>query len=126
MIALNMTSYYYYFFRNCDQKNFHVFYDFLEAANADKVLSQYHLEENHRYRYLAGDDSDEQNDTKSHVKNFNKLLACMKDTLEFTDAQLNTIWRTLAAILNIGELTVSDEEDGETKLDDNELVTKSK
>lgn len=49
----------------------------------------------------------------------------MKDTLEFTDTQLNTIWRILAAIINIGELSVSDEDDGETKIDDNELVTKS-
>ncbi|VVC25287.1 Hypothetical protein CINCED_3A022449 [Cinara cedri] len=106
------------------QKNFHVFYDFVEAASSDKVLSQYHLIEDHRYRYLVGDDMDERKQSGSNVRNFHKLLACMKDTLEFTDSQLNTIWRILAAILNAGELTVSAEEDSETKIDDNELITK--
>lgn len=50
----------------------------------------------------------------------------MKDTLEFTENQLNTIWRILAAILNIGELSVSDDDNGEAKIDDNELINKSK
>jgi len=98
----------------------------METANADNVLKQYYLTEDHRYRYLVGDDSDGFKGSKSNVKNFNKLLTCMKDTLEFTDDQLNMIWRILAAILNIGELNVSDEEDGETKFKDNELVSKSK
>lgn len=68
---------------------------------------------------------DERRQTKSNVKNFNKLLVCMKDSLEFTDSQLNSIWRILAAILNIGELKVFDEDGGDTKFDDNVLVTKS-
>ncbi|CAI6355450.1 unnamed protein product [Macrosiphum euphorbiae] len=108
------------------QKNFHVFYDFLEAAKADHVFKQYHLEEDHRYRYLVGDGSDERfrYQPKSNVKNFNKLLTCMKDTLEFTDEQLNTTWHILAAILNLGELSVSDDDDAETKIESAELLTK--
>jgi len=93
------------------------------------MLDQYHLNGNKRYRYLTGDNFEERTHTKSNVNNFNKLLACMKDTLEFTDGQLNTIWRVLAAILNIGELSVSDGDDddgdGETKFEDVELVAKS-
>lgn len=115
-----------FFFRNSGQKNFHVFYDFLEAATADQVLKQYHLVEGKRYRYLVGDDSDERKKPKTNVKNFNKLLSCMKDTLEFTDDQLNTVWRILAVILNIGELTVSGDEEGEVKIEDNELIGNSK
>lgn len=107
------------------QKNFHVFYDFAEAASADQMLNQYHLIEDHRYRYLVGDELDERKQSVSNVKNFHKLLVCMKDTLEFTDSQLNTIWRILAAILNVGELTISDEGDGDTKIEDCELITKS-
>lgn len=116
------------FFRCSGQKNFHVFYDFLEAAKADHVFKQYHLEEDHRYRYLVGDGSDERfrHQPKSNVKNFNKLLTCMKDTLEFADEQLNTTWHILAAILNLGELSVSDDDDGETKIESSELLTKSK
>lgn len=102
-----------------------MFYDFLGAANADQMLDQYHLSENKRYRYLADDTYDEQKQPKSYVRNFNKLLACMKDTLEFTDSQLNTIWRVLAAILNIGELSFSEDDDGETKFENVELITKS-
>jgi len=115
-------------FRINGQKNFHVFYDFFEAAKADRVFKQYHLEEDHKYRYLVGDGSDERFrfQPKSNVKNFNKLLTCMKDTLEFTDEQLNTTWNILAVILNLGELSVSDDEDGETKIESVELVTKSK
>uniref|UniRef100_A0A2S2R2K6 Neither inactivation nor afterpotential protein C n=1 Tax=Sipha flava TaxID=143950 RepID=A0A2S2R2K6_9HEMI len=104
------------------QKNFHVFYDFLDAASADGVLQQYKLDDNQRYRYLTADDADEQRkQTMSNVKNFNKLLVCMKDTLEFTDGQLNTIWHILAAILNVGELSVSDEE-GETTIEDTDRI----
>lgn len=116
------------FFRLNGQKNFHIFYDFLEAAKADHVIKQYHLEENHRYRYLVGDGSDEQFrfQPTSNVKNFNKLLTCMRDTLEFSDEQLNTTWHILAAILNLGELSVSDDEDGEIKIESVELITKSK
>lgn len=118
----------FFFFRSSGQKNFHVFYDFLEAAKADHVLKQYHLEEGHRYRYLVGDGSDERfrHQPNSNVKNFNKLLTCMKETLEFTDEQLNTTWRILAAILNLGELCVSDDDDGETKIENVELLAKSK
>lgn len=112
-------------YRNSGQKNFHVFYDFLDAATADQVLERYHLEEGRRYRYLLGDDSDDRVQSKTNVKNFNKLLACMKDTLEFTDEHLNTVWRVLAAILNVGELSVFEEDDGEAKIEDNGLVTKS-
>jgi myosin heavy subunit len=50
----------------------------------------------------------------------------MRDTLEFSDEQLNTTWRILAAILNLGELSVSDDEDGEIKIESVELITKSK
>lgn len=112
------------FRRNSGQKNFHVFYDFVEAAGADRVLDRYKLDENQRYRYLAADGADERKQTKSNVKNFNKLLTCMKDTLEFTDGQLNSIWRVLAAILNAGELGVSDEE-GETTIEDTDRIAKS-
>lgn len=100
----------------------------MEAAKADHVIKQYHLEEDCRYRYLVGDVSDEKfrYQSTSNVKNFNKLLICMKDTLEFTDEQLNTTWNILAAILNLGELSVSDDDDGEVKIESAELITKSK
>lgn len=78
------------------------------------------------YRYLVDDESGEQISNKSNVRNFKKLLSCLKDILEFTDGQMNTIWRILAAVLNIGELRFSDEDDGETKADDVELIAKSK
>ncbi|CAH1732570.1 unnamed protein product [Aphis gossypii] len=112
--------------KNCGQKNFHIFYDFFEAAKADHVINQYHLEEDCRYRYLVGDGSEEQfrYQPTSNVKNFNKLLTCMKDTLEFTDEQLNTTWNILAAILNLGELSVSDDDDSEVKIESAELITK--
>lgn len=123
---IKLEEFKYCFFRNSGQKNFHVFYDFLEAATADQVLKQYHLVEGKRYRYLVGDDLDERKKPKTNVKNFNKLLSCMKDSLEFTDDQLNTVWRILAVILNIGELTVSGDEEGEVKIEDNELIGNSK
>lgn len=47
----------------------------------------------------------------------------MKDTLEFSDDQLNTAWRVLAAVLNAGELRVTDQkQDGETSFEDPGLV----
>lgn len=98
-----------------------MFYDFLEAAGADRVLEQYRLDEDRRrYRYLAAVDGDGDDNVadgrrtgrESHAKNFNKLLACMRDALEFTDEQLSTVWRVLAAILNVGELRVDDDGGG--------------
>lgn len=113
--------------RSDGQKNFHIFYDFLEAAISDQMLVQYGLDDRRRYRYLDGNDADDRKQcSKSNLKNFNKLLTCMKDVLEFTDSQLNTVWRVLAAILNIGELTIFEDEDGETKIKDIETITKSK
>lgn len=92
------------------------------------MLEQYGLDERRCYRYLAESNNadDRKQNSLSNFKNFKKLLTCMKDVLEFTDGQLNTVWRVLAAILNIGELSIFEDENGETTINDIETITKSK
>ncbi|XP_050438811.1 neither inactivation nor afterpotential protein C isoform X2 [Adelges cooleyi] len=109
--------------KNSDHQSFHVFYDFLAAAKSDGVLEQYHLVDGYQYRYLMRGEELIDDGQSARVTNFNKLLSCLKDTLEFTDDQVNTIWRVLAAILNLGEiLVIKGDEDGETKIENDDLV----
>ncbi|XP_050526951.1 neither inactivation nor afterpotential protein C [Daktulosphaira vitifoliae] len=109
--------------RNEDQQNFHIFYDFLAAAKLDEMLEKYHLDKSCKYRYLSSNKESIVYGQGAKVSNFNKLLVCLKDALEFTDDQVNTLWRVLAAILNLGELKIiKDEDDGEVKIENSDLI----
>ncbi|XP_055637431.1 neither inactivation nor afterpotential protein C [Toxorhynchites rutilus septentrionalis] len=114
---------------NMNQSNFHIFYYFYDMMEAEGRLRAYSLERGRNYRYLripessAGDKLKYcRNDVPGNVqafKEFEQLLLA----LEFSPEILETVYRTLAAILMLGEVRFRDT-DGVTELDG--LVVPSK
>ncbi|XP_068150663.1 unconventional myosin ID [Drosophila tropicalis] len=89
------------------ERNFHSFYQLLRGAN-DNELRQYDLQkETGKYHYLNQGSMDiltEKSDYKGTCNAFK--------TLGFTADEVHTIWRTIAAILHLGNVefqTIEDE-----------------
>ncbi|XP_052892100.1 neither inactivation nor afterpotential protein C [Anopheles moucheti] len=114
---------------NMNQSNFHIFYYFYDTMDAEERLLDFSLEGGRNYRYLRISEamsSDKlkycRDDIAGNVKAFKEfeeqLLA-----LELSQDILETIYRTLAAILLLGEVRFK-ETDGVTELEDFEVITK--
>ncbi|EDW52457.1 GM11630 [Drosophila sechellia] len=89
------------------ERNFHSFYQLLRGAN-DNELRQYELQkETGKYHYLNQGSMDiltEKSDYKGTCNAFK--------TLGFTTDEVQTIWRTIAAVLHLGNVefqTIEDE-----------------
>uniref|UniRef100_A0A182QQM6 non-specific serine/threonine protein kinase n=1 Tax=Anopheles farauti TaxID=69004 RepID=A0A182QQM6_9DIPT len=114
---------------NMNQSNFHIFYYFYDTMDAEERLLDFSLEGGRNYRYLRISDamsSDKlkycRDDIAGNVKAFKEfeeqLLA-----LEISQDILETIYRTLAAILLLGEVRFKETE-GMTELENFEVIGK--
>ncbi|XP_318814.5 neither inactivation nor afterpotential protein C [Anopheles gambiae] len=114
---------------NMNQSNFHIFYYFYDTMDAEERLLDFSLEGGRNYRYLRisdGMSSDKlkycRDDIVGNVRAFKEfeeqLLA-----LEISQDILETIYRTLAAILLLGEVRFK-ETDGMTELESFEVISK--
>uniref|UniRef100_A0A182NBP7 non-specific serine/threonine protein kinase n=1 Tax=Anopheles dirus TaxID=7168 RepID=A0A182NBP7_9DIPT len=114
---------------NMNQSNFHIFYYFYDTMDAEERLLDFSLEGGRNYRYLRISDatsSDKlkycRDDIAGNVKAFKEfeeqLLA-----LEISQDILETIYRTLAAILLLGEVRFK-EADGVTELENFDVIGK--
>lgn len=100
---------------------FYYFYDGLEASGN---LRQYLLPQGRRMRYLRVYDSDSmsgrrrsfkvRNDPTGNAKKFEHVKECLK-ALELEE-HCETIWRILAAILNLGDVRFIDTGNGEAEV----------
>ncbi|XP_053672779.1 neither inactivation nor afterpotential protein C [Anopheles nili] len=114
---------------NMNQSNFHIFYYFYDTMDAEERLLDFSLDSGRNYRYLRISEemsSDKlkycRDDIQGNVKAFKEfeeqLLA-----LEISQDILDTIYRTLAAILILGEVRFK-ESDGMTELENLEVISK--
>ncbi|XP_058062557.1 neither inactivation nor afterpotential protein C [Anopheles bellator] len=114
---------------NMNHSNFHIFYYFYDTMDAEERLKDFSLEPGRNYRYLRiaeAMSSDKlkycRDDVEGNVRSFKEfeqqLLA-----LELSQNILDTIYRTLAAILILGEIRFRESE-GVTELEDFEVVGK--
>lgn len=118
-------------FLSRDQSNFHFFYYFYDAMEANNRLQEFDLDAGRNYRYLripsnppAGfeytRDTPEKNSTKFHDV-VNALL-----DLDFEKEQLQSVYQIMAAILLLGEIQYKAGEDAKARavIDNPDVVAK--
>ncbi|XP_058452551.1 neither inactivation nor afterpotential protein C [Malaya genurostris] len=99
---------------NMNLSNFHIFYYFYDAMEADGRLGEFSLKRGRHYRYLRIPESSSgsklkycRDNVKGNIrafKEFEQLLI----SLEFSPESLETMNKTLAAILLLGEVRFRD------------------
>ncbi|XP_076658174.1 STKc_myosinIII_N_like and MYSc_Myo21 domain-containing protein ninaC isoform X2 [Halictus rubicundus] len=116
--------------RDRNQSNFHVFYYFYDGLDSISKLSQYHLPPGRRARYLRISDKGTErkrsfkvrNDPRGNVVKFDEL----KENLRILEMEeyCETIWKTLAAILSLGEIRFVEGNNGEAEMDNSEPASR--
>lgn len=92
-------------------------------------LNKYSLDSERTYRYfrITSDDnpnlSEPRNNSEKNIRNFKTLIEHLK-AYDFTDGKLETIYKTLAAILNIGEIRFKDNNENKAEIENKEVCTK--
>ncbi|XP_011500567.1 PREDICTED: neither inactivation nor afterpotential protein C [Ceratosolen solmsi marchali] len=110
--------------RDRNQSNFHIFYYFYDGLEAAGNLRQYLLPQGRRMRYLRVYESESisgrkrsfkvRNDPYGNARKFEHVKECLK-ALELEE-HCETIWRTLAAILNLGDVRFIEGNGGEAEV----------
>lgn len=89
------------------ERSFHVFYQLLAGYGASALRSELYLESDPaRYKYLARS-TNTKVPTINDSDDFKEVQRAMK-TLNFSDAQQKQVWRTVAAVLHLGNLTFNE------------------
>lgn len=109
-----------------NQSNFHVFYYFYDGLDSTSKLKQYHIPPGRRARYLRISDKGTErkrsfkvrNDPRGNVVKFGEL----KEHLQILEMEeyCETIWKTLAAVLMLGEIRFVEGNDGDAEMDNGE------
>ncbi|RXG59092.1 Myosin-IIIa [Armadillidium vulgare] len=86
------------------EQNFHVFYYLHDGLEADDRLSRYFLDttKRERHKYLSGANWNKYK-SEENVVQFRKVVEGFK-SLGFRDDELDSIYRILAAIINLGDV----------------------
>ncbi|CAD6208851.1 GSCOCG00010680001-RA-CDS [Cotesia congregata] len=104
-------------FQSNGESNFHIFYYIIQGLNAQEKLSEYHLSSQNLYKYLTCNENVE-NAQLIFVDKFNQINKSFK-VIGFHEDQVNTVYRVLAVILNLGNIEFK-EQDSEDNNDDND------
>ncbi|KAL1381098.1 hypothetical protein pipiens_013709 [Culex pipiens pipiens] len=114
---------------NMNQSNFHIFYYFYDAMEAEQRLRDFSLERGRNYRYLRIPESTAgtklkyvRDDVQGNVTAFHDFEQLLLG-LEISPELVETFYRTLASVLLLGEVRFRDN-DGVTELEDYEVVGK--
>ncbi|XP_047481319.1 myosin-IIIb-like isoform X4 [Penaeus chinensis] len=86
------------------EQNFHIFYYLYDGLEAENKLMQYSLDKSKRdkHRYLAGAAWSKEK-SEAAVQQFNKVVEGFT-SLGFRDDELDSVYRILAAIINLGDV----------------------
>ncbi|KAK7063234.1 Myosin-IIIa, partial [Halocaridina rubra] len=86
------------------EQNFHIFYYLHDGLEDENKLMQYCLDKNKRdkHRYLAGGNWSKSG-SENNVQQFNKVVEGLK-SLGFKDDELDSVYRILAAVINLGDV----------------------
>ncbi|KAG7201550.1 hypothetical protein KM043_004299 [Ampulex compressa] len=116
--------------RDRNQSNFHIFYYFYDGFEASGKLRKYCLPTGRRLRYLRISDKGGErkrsfkvrNDPRGNTAKFEDLQESLKmmDMEEYCE----TIWKTLAAILILGEIRFVEGANCEADMDNNEAANR--
>ena len=111
-----------------EERNFHIFYYLYDGLEADGRLDEFFLSTELRksHRYLA----DNADTSQTHIDKFQQLKAGFK-VLGFQEAEVDTVYSVLAAILHLGdiefvEILSEDNTDNKSAVVDNEPVLRGK
>ncbi|XP_062548294.1 neither inactivation nor afterpotential protein C [Armigeres subalbatus] len=114
---------------NMNQSNFHIFYYFYDTMDAEGRLRDFSLEHGRHYRYLRIPEPNGgsklrycRDDVTGNIQAFKEYEQLLRE-LELTPQLLETVYRTLAAILLLGEVRFRDNA-GVTELEDTEVASK--
>ncbi|XP_068244393.1 neither inactivation nor afterpotential protein C isoform X2 [Palaemon carinicauda] len=83
--------------------NFHMFYYLYDGLSQSSRLARYGLKLGRKYHYLAKHPFDNE---VTNAQKFNKVEEAFKE-IGFTDRELHTVYLVLAAILNIGNISIT-------------------
>ncbi|XP_033328921.2 STKc_myosinIII_N_like and MYSc_Myo21 domain-containing protein ninaC isoform X1 [Megalopta genalis] len=116
--------------RDRNQSNFHMFYYFYDGLDAINKLGLYNLSPGRRARYLRTSDKGTErkrsfkvrNDPRGNVVKFEEIKEHLR-VLEMEE-YCETIWKTLAAILLLGEIRFVEGNNGEAEMDNHEPAFK--
>ncbi|XP_054282333.1 neither inactivation nor afterpotential protein C isoform X3 [Macrosteles quadrilineatus] len=111
--------------------NFHIFYYLYDYLESEGTLDQFSLDGGRNYRYLgtAGSENDSKvpfgprEEPHRNPKKFKDFEKCLID-LEFDQYQRERIYKTVAAILLLGEVKFEKAEDGKAGLANTEVANK--
>uniref|UniRef100_A0A1B6C2U7 Protein kinase domain-containing protein n=1 Tax=Clastoptera arizonana TaxID=38151 RepID=A0A1B6C2U7_9HEMI len=111
--------------------NFHIFYYFYDALEAAGKLDKYLLESGRNYNYLRTSGNQDskapygpRENPSGNIKMFKKIEESLT-ALEFDEEQQGVIWRTLAAILLLGDVEFQDQEDGLAGIKNTDIANKA-
>ncbi|GJQ69847.1 putative myosin [Trypoxylus dichotomus] len=80
--------------------NFHIFYYIHDGLIRTGAAEKYHLIEGHKYKYLENDINSQHDNQGGKFKDLETIF----QEYEFSTEQIETIYTTICAILNIGEI----------------------
>lgn len=114
--------------------NFHIFYYFYDGLKDAADLEKYNLEADKSYCYLRRnileDDKDAKvppgprEDAEGNVVMFKRVCTLLED-LGFVEDEVEVVWRTMAAIILLGEIEYKDDDDKNADISNTEVVDKS-
>lgn len=101
-------------------RNFHIFYWILDGLKSQNRLKEFHLEANKCYRIIGPI-----YDTEVYTENFDKVIVGFK-LIGFRDADINEIFKIIAAVILLGELefidVINDDSTNGSKITDTTLI----
>ncbi|KAH0552740.1 hypothetical protein KQX54_014623 [Cotesia glomerata] len=103
------------------ESNFHIFYYIIQGLNAEEKLDEYHLCSKNLYKYLTCNENHD-NTQSIFVDKFNQINKSFK-VIGFHEDQVNTVYRVLAAILNLGNIEFKEQDSEDNNDDDNNKCT---
>lgn len=108
-------------FQSPGEQNFHIFYYLYDGLESRHRLHEYYLDgdKKFKHRYLRGYCAEKQS-IKNNCQRFQNVLEGFQ-LLGFTGEEVDTVWRILAAILNLGDLAFLGDEAADNT--DSSLIT---
>ena len=102
-----------------NERNFHIFYQFTKGAS-DKYRQTYGVQQPEQYLYTSASGCTSV-DSIDDLANFNDTLKAM-DVIGITDEERDQIFRILAGILWIGNITFTEDEEGNAAIADTSVT----
>ncbi|KAK3097735.1 hypothetical protein FSP39_012604 [Pinctada imbricata] len=108
--------------QNKEEESFHIFYYMFAGLNKEN-LQKYHLYSAEKHRYLTNGASCLRREPKALKKRYEDLLNAM-DLVGFTDEEQYDMFNMIAAVLHMGNVTFSDDDNDAAYVEDDNGAVK--